>query len=128
VAASGHSGKTASLRQYPPPRANLPYFSVERYFTLSSCRDYVEKKGRPDVSALLLGVVVVLLSVVVALAGLVLVRRLVSLEHLESHSEATGTIHHAIAIVFGVAAAFAIFLVWEQAGRSASSRKRSRLF
>jgi hypothetical protein len=36
------------------------------------------------------------------------------LEHLESHNEATSTIHHAIAIVFGVAAAFAIFLVWEQ--------------
>jgi zinc transporter ZupT len=77
---------------------------------------------------LLLGVLVVLLSVVVALAGLLLVRRLVPLEHPESDNEATSTIHHAIAIVFGVAAAFAIFLVWEQAGRSASSRKRSRVF
>ena len=55
-----------------------------------------------------------MLSVVAALAGLILVRRLVPLEHLESHNEATSTIHHAIAIVFGVAAAFAIFLVWEQ--------------
>jgi hypothetical protein len=55
-----------------------------------------------------------LLSVVVALAGLILVRRLVPLEHLQSHNEATSTIHHAIAIVFGVAAAFAILLVWEQ--------------
>jgi hypothetical protein len=63
---------------------------------------------------LLLGALVVLLSVVVALSGLILVRRLVPLEHLKSHNEATSTIHHAIAIVFGVAAAFAILLVWEQ--------------
>jgi len=39
---------------------------------------------------------------------------LVPVAFLESDSEATSTIHHAIAIVFGVAAAFAIFLVWEQ--------------
>jgi hypothetical protein len=52
--------------------------------------------------------------VLVALAGLLLARRFVPLAFLESDSEATSTIHHAIAIVFGVAAAFAIFLVWEQ--------------
>jgi hypothetical protein len=63
---------------------------------------------------LLLGVLVVLLSVLVALAGLILVRRLVPLAHLKSHNEATSTIHHAIAIVFGVAAAFALFIVWGQ--------------
>lgn len=63
---------------------------------------------------LLFGALVILLAVSVALAGLLLVRRLVPLERLESHREATSTIHHAIAIVFGVAAAFAIILVWEQ--------------
>jgi len=56
------------------------------------------------------------LSVVVALAGLILVRRLVPLEHFKSQNEVTGTIHHAIAIVFGVAAAFSIILAWEQLG------------
>lgn len=49
-----------------------------------------------------------------ALAGLFLVRRLVPSRHLGSHTEATSTIHHAIAIVFGVTAAFAIFVAWEQ--------------
>ena len=57
---------------------------------------------------------VVLLSVLVALAGLLLVRRLAPLGFLESYSGATSTIHHAIAIVFGVSVAFAVFLVWEQ--------------
>jgi hypothetical protein len=56
------------------------------------------------------------LSVVVALAGLILARRLLPLEHFKSQNEVTGTIHHAIAIVFGVAAAFAIILAWEQLG------------
>ena len=55
-----------------------------------------------------------MLSVVLALAGLILVRRLVPLEHFKSNNEATSTIHHAIAIVFGVAAAFATVLAWEQ--------------
>ncbi|MDQ3912144.1 MAG: DUF4239 domain-containing protein [Actinomycetota bacterium] len=61
-----------------------------------------------------MGGLVIVLSVVVALAGLILVRRLVPLEHFKSHNEATSTIHHAIAIVFGVAAAFATVLAWEQ--------------
>jgi hypothetical protein len=105
------------LRQQPPLAANLPYLSIERYLTPGG-RDYIEKKWRPDItdirSTLLLGGLVVLLSVVVALAGLILVRRLAPLEHLRSHNQATSTIHHAIAIVFGVTTAFAIFLVWEQ--------------
>jgi hypothetical protein len=74
----------------------------------------VRKKARSVIYTLFFGVVVILLSVVIALAGLLLVRRLAPLEFLESHSEATSTIHHAIAIVFGVAVAFAVFLVWEQ--------------
>ena len=62
----------------------------------------------------LVGILVVLLSVLVALAGLVLARRLVPLARLKTHNEATSTIHHAIAILYGVAAGFAIIIVWEQ--------------
>jgi Protein of unknown function (DUF4239) len=66
------------------------------------------------ISTLLIGLLVVVLSVVLAIAGLVSIHHLVSLTYLDSHSEATSTIHQAIALVFGVTVAFAILLVWEQ--------------
>ncbi len=63
---------------------------------------------------LLLGALVVLLSVLFAIAGLLLVRRLLPRTLRASHIEATYTIHQAIAMVFGVAVGFAILLSWEQ--------------
>jgi hypothetical protein len=33
AAASGHFGKTPSLRQHPPLADNLPCLSIERYLT-----------------------------------------------------------------------------------------------
>jgi hypothetical protein len=66
------------------------------------------------ISTLLIGLLVVVLSVVLAIAGLVSIHHLVSLTYLDSHSEATSTIHQAIALVYGVTVAFAILLVWEQ--------------
>jgi hypothetical protein len=66
------------------------------------------------ISTLLFGLLVVVLSVVLAIAGLVSIHHLVSLTYLDSHSEATSTIHQAIALVYGVTVAFAILLVWEQ--------------
>jgi hypothetical protein len=66
------------------------------------------------ISTLLIGLLVVVLSVVLAIAGLVSIHYLVPLTYLDSHSEATSTIHQAIALVFGVTVAFAILLVWEQ--------------
>ena len=65
-----------------------------------------------------------LLSVPLAIAGLVLVRRLVPLQHLQSHSEATSTIHQAIAMVYGVAVGFAILLVWEQLDTAQATTQR----
>ena len=66
------------------------------------------------ISTLLIGLLVVVLSVVLAIAGLVSIHHLVSLTYLDSHSEATSTIHQAIALVYGVTVAFATLLVWEQ--------------
>jgi ABC-type multidrug transport system fused ATPase/permease subunit len=61
----------------------------------------------------LLGLLFVMLSVVVAVGGLLLVRRLVPSAFFESlHSDASYTVYNAIALVFGVAVGFAILLVW----------------
>src|SRR3954466_5435137 len=57
----------------------------------------------------------VVLSVVLAIAGLLLIHRLiVPLIHLDSNSEATSATYQAITLVYGVTVAFAILLVWEQ--------------
>src|SRR5947209_8685852 len=65
---------------------------------------------------LLVAVVFVLVCVLVALAGLVLVQRLllrrVTLH--ESHTETTGTIHQTVSLVYGVAVSFAIIIAWQQ--------------
>jgi uncharacterized membrane-anchored protein len=62
----------------------------------------------------LMGILVVLVSVLLAVAGLYLVRRLLPRTFLASPIEATYTTHQAIAMVYGVAVGFAIFLSWEQ--------------
>ena len=65
-------------------------------------------------STLLFGLLVVVLSVVLAIVGLLSIHRLlVPLIHLDSYSEATSTTHQTIALVYGVTIAFTIFLVWE---------------
>ena len=63
---------------------------------------------------LLIGLLVVLLSVVLALARLMLARRLVPSTFFESRPEASYTIYSAIAIVYGVTVGFAILLVWQE--------------
>ena len=60
------------------------------------------------------GVLIVLVSVLLAVAGLFLVRLLFPRILLASRIEATYTIHQAIAMVYGVAVGFAILLSWEQ--------------
>ena len=63
----------------------------------------------------LFGLLVVVLSVVLAIAGLLSIHRLiVPLIHLDSYSEATSTTHQTIALIYGVTIAFTVFLVWEQ--------------
>ena len=76
------------------------------------------------ISTLLIGLLVVVLSVVLAIAGLVSIHHLVSLTYLDSHSEATSTIHQAIALVYGVTVAFAILLVWEQLDTAQATTQR----
>jgi uncharacterized membrane protein YeiB len=53
-----------------------------------------------------------------------LVRRLVPLTLFESHSQATDTIHQAIAMVYGVAVGFAILLVWQQLDTAEATTQR----
>src|SRR5919202_3687759 len=72
------------------------------------------EESEANVPTWLLGVLIVLLSVLIAIGGLFLVRRLLPRTLLASHVEATYTIHQAIAMVFGVAVGFAILLSWEQ--------------
>src|ERR671932_2518796 len=72
------------------------------------------EESEADMPTWLLGVLVVLLSVLLAVAGLLLIRRLLPRTLLASHVEATYTIHQAIAMVFGVAVCLALLLSWEQ--------------
>ena len=52
-----------------------------------------EKKTKPDIKTLFFGLLVVLLSVPLAVVGLILVCRLVPSTFFESHGEVTDTIH-----------------------------------
>ena len=60
------------------------------------------------------GVVVVLVGVVFALAGQVLVQRSVPLPLRESHNTAIGTIYAALYVMYALALAFSLFIVWSE--------------
>lgn len=60
------------------------------------------------------GLIVVLASVVAALAGLIMVRRLIPLPVRERNNTPTGTIYAALYVNFGVSVGFALFLTWQQ--------------
>ena len=53
-------------------------------------------------------------AVVVAVAGLMLVQRLIPLPIREQSNTATGTIYAALCVVFGVSLGFSLLLVWQQ--------------
>ena len=77
------------------------------------------------ISTLLFGLLVVVLSVVLAIAGLLSIQRLlVPLIHLDSYSEATSTTHQTIALIYGVTIAFTVFLVWEQLDTAQATTQR----
>ena len=77
------------------------------------------------ISTLLFGLLVVVLSVVLAIAGLLSIHRLlVPLVHLDSHSEATSATHQAITLIYGVTVAFAILVVWEQLDTALATTQR----
>ncbi len=60
------------------------------------------------------GLLIVLASVAVAVAGLLLTQRLIPLTVRERHNATTGTIYAALYVMFGVTVAFSLFVVWQQ--------------
>ncbi len=60
------------------------------------------------------GLLVVLASVVVAVAGLLLTQRLIPLSIRERHNDTTGIIYAALYVMFGVTVGFSLFSVWQQ--------------
>ena len=63
---------------------------------------------------LLYGLLIVLASVVLAVAGLRLLQRSVSLPKRERNNTATGGIYAALYVMFGVSVGFSLFLTWQQ--------------
>jgi uncharacterized membrane-anchored protein len=72
----------------------------------------------------IIGVLVVSLSVLLALAGLVLVHRLVPTSLDESHNAVAGIIYMPLSGLFGVLTAFTVFLVWQQFEVAAETTQR----
>lgn len=60
------------------------------------------------------GGVVVLTSVLTAIAGLVVARHRIPLSVRERHTAAIGTIYAAVYVLFGLSAGFSLFSVWQQ--------------
>lgn len=60
------------------------------------------------------GGVVILGSVLTAIAGLVVARRRIPLYVRERHTVAIGTIYAAVYVMFGLSAGFSLFSVWQQ--------------
>ena len=60
------------------------------------------------------GLLVVLASVAVAVAGLLLTQRLIPLPVRERHNDTTGIIYAALYVMFGVTVGFSLFSVWQQ--------------
>ena len=60
------------------------------------------------------GLLIVVASVAVAIAGLLLAQRLIPLSVRERHNDTTGTIYAALYVMFGVTVGFSLFLVWQQ--------------
>ena len=78
------------------------------------CKGTYDERGGLIVTTAFFGVLVVLLAVVLAVAGLAVVQRLVPLQLRELHNTATGTIYAAVYVMFGVTVGFSLFLVWQQ--------------
>jgi len=78
------------------------------------CRRGRQKGRRLIVTTTLFGILIVLLAVALAVAGLVAVQRLVPLPVRQAHNAATGNIYAALYVMFGVTLGFSLFLVWQQ--------------
>lgn len=75
------------------------------------------------------GGAVVLASVLAAIAGLLLARRLIPLPVRERHTTATGTIYAAVYVMFGLSVGFSLFSVWQQfdTARQTANREAASL-
>lgn len=65
-------------------------------------------------TTLFYGLLIVVASVVAAVAGLMVVRRLIPFPLRERNNTPTGTIYAALYVVFGVSVGFALYLTWQQ--------------
>lgn len=64
------------------------------------------------VSPLVLGTVVVLVSVTLSIAGLLIVRRFISDEHLKPHNDVAGFFFGTVGVIYAVLLAFTVIVVW----------------
>lgn len=60
------------------------------------------------------GLIILALAVVVAVIGVLVVRRRIPVDRLKSHNEVTGPLHATIGVIFALLAAFIVVVVWEQ--------------
>jgi hypothetical protein len=75
------------------------------------------------VTTALFGLLVILLAVILAVAGLLVVQRLVSLTTRESHNTAIGIIYAALYVMFGVIVGFSAYLVLNKYNLSETTAK-----
>ncbi len=73
-----------------------------------------EKEGQHVFMTFFYGLLIVLASVVAAVAGLMLAQRSIPLALRERNNTATGTIYAALYVMFGVSVGFSLFLTWQQ--------------
>jgi hypothetical protein len=66
---------------------------------------------RPIVTTALIGLLVVVLVVIIAVAGLLVVHRLVPLSIRESNTAAIGVIYAALSLMFGISAYLVLYLL-----------------
>jgi hypothetical protein len=66
---------------------------------------------RPIVTTALIGLLVVVLVVMIAVAGLLVVHRLVPLSIRESNTAAIGVIYAALSLMFGISAYLVLYLL-----------------
>jgi Protein of unknown function (DUF4239) len=96
------------------PRVRASCLSQQWDVGWSGCKGTDDGSGGHIAITVFVGVLVVGLSVLLAVAGLAVVQRLVPVQVREAHITATGTIYAALYVMFGVSVGFSLLLVWQQ--------------
>lgn len=92
-------------------------YSAGMYFGHHEKNGEWERRARIDITTAIVGILVVLLSALFALAGLVLVRRLLPLSRRKDLLDAStrvNTIHVAVRSTLTILLAFSVVIVWQQ--------------